>query len=118
MLYKGATKDIIINNLPDNVFVDVARVALVFDLFFTFIVVIVPARDIIEVLSDSPHAFKTLSSTNSTSMDDDRVQTSPLTPNRRWNTIKRYAIRYAQPPPHTPRGTRHTDQARVVCHVA
>ncbi|ELR24157.1 Transmembrane amino acid transporter protein [Acanthamoeba castellanii str. Neff] len=67
MLYKGATKDIIINNLPDNVFVDVARVALVFDLFFTFIVVIVPARDIIE--------------------------TSLLTPNQRWNTIKRYAIR-------------------------
>ena len=116
MLYKGATKDIIINNLPDNVFVDVARVALVFDLFFTFIVVIVPARDIIEVLSDSPHAFKACS-TNS-SMDDKRVQTSLLTPNRRWNTIKRYAIRYAQPPPHTPRGTRYTDQARVVCRVA
>lgn len=49
MLYKDNTKDIIINNLPDNVFVDIARVALVFDLFFTYIVVIVPARDIIEV---------------------------------------------------------------------
>jgi len=48
MLYKDQTKDIIINNLPDNAFVDVARIALVFDLFFTYVVVIVPARDIVE----------------------------------------------------------------------
>jgi hypothetical protein len=104
MLYKGATKDIIINNLPDNVFVDVARVALVFDLFFTFIVVIVPARDIIEVLSDSHNSHGGAPRQKDLCLrltwHGRRAQTSLLTPNQRWNTIKRYAIRYAQSPPH------------------
>jgi len=67
MLYRDKTEDIIINNLPDNIFVSIARVALVFDLFFTFIVVIVPARDIIE--------------------------NSILKPNRRLNTVYRCIIR-------------------------
>jgi len=48
MLFKDKTKEIIIQNLNDNIFVDIAKVMLVFDLFFTYVVVIVPARDIVE----------------------------------------------------------------------
>ncbi|KAL6060342.1 Transmembrane amino acid transporter protein [Balamuthia mandrillaris] len=70
MLFKDHTDSIVINNLQNNAFVSVARIMLVIDLFFTYLVVIVPARDIVEtsLLKEKP-AKKT--NTDNFGEDDD-----------------------------------------------
>jgi len=56
LLFGKDTENNVLDNLSDNPFVDTTRVLLVFDLFFTYIVVLVPSRDIIEtsLLSSDP----------------------------------------------------------------
>ena len=49
MFFGDKVAPIVINNLPaHSIVVIIAKVALVFDLFFTFVVVILPSRDIVE----------------------------------------------------------------------
>ncbi len=48
MFFGDAVKDIVINNLGKSIFVTLARIALVVDLVFTFVVVFVPCRDVVE----------------------------------------------------------------------
>jgi amino acid permease len=48
MFFGNKVQDIILNNLGDGWYINAAKIALVFDLFFTFVVVILPSRDILE----------------------------------------------------------------------
>lgn len=105
MLFKSKTQGVVIDNLGENAFVDVARVALVFDLFFTYIVVLVPARDIIEA---SLLKEGTASASNKRTKDgstysklinegdeedrDGRPIGHYLSPESRWSRIKRLWI--------------------------
>eukprot|EP01103_Thecamoeba_quadrilineata_P002422 TRINITY_DN12383_c0_g1_i1.p1 TRINITY_DN12383_c0_g1~~TRINITY_DN12383_c0_g1_i1.p1 ORF type:complete len:440 (-),score=56.17 TRINITY_DN12383_c0_g1_i1:20-1339(-) len=53
MFYGAATQPLILSNLGTGVLVTVTEIALVFDLFFTFLIVLVPAKDVIETTLES-----------------------------------------------------------------